>query len=361
MRSSSRAHPRTRREHFIALFPSAPAFRLKQVAQALFQEGAEGWQDITTFPASMREALMRDVPWMSVSEAALRESKRGDTFKAVLKTADGLVFETVLMANARDQWTVCVSSQIGCAMRCTFCATGAMGLRRSLTEDEIVDQLRFWRVFLRSRPHLPERISNVVFMGMGEPLANYENVKSAIRTWLACTDLGPTHVTVSTVGVLPQMEALLTDRDWPAVRIAISLHSADQKRREEIVPSTVPDFLVKLADWSRRYVQILGNRRHHLTFEYTLLQGVNDTEEVARGLGTFIRKTGVKKLNVIPWNPVSGKAFAQSTQERIDRFKAVVSSFGIDVTQRHSMGEDIAAACGQLATAHSGDPSPREE
>ena len=196
-------------------------------------------------------------------------------------------------------------------------------------------------------------------MGRGEPLGNYENVKDAIHRWLKHTDIGPTRITVSTVGVLMNMERLLKDPDWPPVRITVSLHSADQKRREEIVPPTVPDFLIKLADWSHRYANTLGNRRHYITYEYTLLSGVNDTPEIAEELAQYIRKTSFAKVNVIPWNPVKGKAFSTSAAERIEKFKAVLRAHGIDVTQRRTMGEDIAAACGQLITERAEPPNGR--
>jgi len=345
---------RTRSLRFKELFPSVPAFRLRQAEEALFKPGATGWGSVTVFPKEMRETVEREVPWMSVALHRLLESKRGDTFKAILKTEDDLLFETVLMGNATEQWTVCVSSQVGCAMGCVFCATGAMGLKRSLTSDEITDQLRFWRTFLADRGGESGRISNVVFMGMGEPLANVENVKAAINTWLAYTDLGPTHITVSTVGVLPVMEQILTDKDWPNVRIAVSLHSADQDERKKIVPSTVPKFLEKLAAWCHAYAQERGNRRHHLTFEYTLIHGVNDVPKQAEQLARFLVKAGKPKLNVIPLNAVPGKPLAQSSQLRIAAFKAVILKNGIDVTQRRTMGEDIAAACGQLATESAG-------
>ncbi|MDD5041626.1 MAG: 23S rRNA (adenine(2503)-C(2))-methyltransferase RlmN [Candidatus Peribacteraceae bacterium] len=340
--------PLSRAQRLHSLFPDAPAFRRRQAEAAIFSDKA-GWGSVTVFPKDMRQLMEEKIPWMSVSLHRLFESKDRETFKAVLRTEDGLLFETVLMGNAREQWTVCVSSQVGCAMRCAFCATGAMGLQRSLTSDEITDQLRFWLAFLRERS-LEGRISNIVFMGMGEPLANVSSVKRAIHTWMDQTDLGPTHITVSTVGVLPVMEQLLVDKDWPPVRIAISLHSANQSEREQIVPSTVPHFLDKLADWCRRYRQILGNRRHHLTFEYTLISGVNDSAEQAEQLARFIERCGSPKLNVIPLNPVSGKKFSASQQDRIDQFKAVIARHGIDVMQRRTMGDDIAAACGQLAT-----------
>ena len=338
----------TRAEQWKTLFPSAPAYRWRQIEAALFRRDVKGWDAITTLPKDMRPVLTRDVPWMSIREVGIFESTHHDTWKAILAGQDDKQFESVLMANRHGQWTICVSSQVGCAMRCTFCATGTMGLKRSLTADEIVDQYRYWQEFLWDRPALPQRISNVVFMGMGEPMANYENVKRAIHTWLEYTDIGSTHITVSTVGILPQLEKLLTDPDWPHVRVAVSLHSADQKKREAIVPTTVPDFLIKLADWSKRYHAVHGSRRHHITYEYTLLHEVNDSVVHAKELAKYIRKTGVSKINVIPYNPVPGKSFARSQRERVDAFKEVLRSYDLTVTERKTMGDDIAAACGQL-------------
>lgn len=344
--------PVTRTELLKEHFPNAPAFRMKQIQKALFEPVYTDISDVTTLPKDMREILSTNqFPWMSVSQHMLYESKHHDTWKVILKAADEKLFESVLMRNNRDQWSICVSSQIGCAMKCTFCATGTMGLKRSLTVDEIVDQYRFWQQFIANTKTLDGRISNVVFMGMGEPLANYAAVKETIHTWLANTDIGPTKITVSSVGILSQLEKLLTDDTWPPVRIAISLHSANQERREEIVPTTVPNFLEHLADWSKRYHHLKGNRNHHITYEYTLLSGVNDTVEIAEELASYIKQTGVSKVNVIPYNPVSGKPFNRSDVSRIDSFKEILRQHDITVTQRKTMGDDIAAACGQLVVS----------
>lgn len=341
-----------RKERFKKLFPDEPQYRLEQVNQALFSD-AKNWDEVSALPSSLRLGLEKEIPWLSVEAKQLVWNSRQDTCKALLTANDGLIFETVLMKNKREQWTICVSSQVGCAMACTFCATGTMGLKRSLISDEIVDQYRFWKQYLREHPELPQRISNVVFMGMGEPTANYESVKEALHTWLKYTDLGLTRITVSTVGILPVLKKILEDPEWPSVRIAISLHSANQKRREEIVPTTVPHFLEKLKTWSHDYAKKLGNRRHHITYEYTLLNEVNDSEELAHELAKYIRGTASSKINVIPYNPVSGKSFHRSQQERTDRFKEVLRGYDLTVTQRKTMGDDIAAACGQLVVINS--------
>ena len=225
-----------------------------------------------------------------------------------------------------------------------------MGLKRSLTGDEIIDQYRFWQRFLLECDEADARISNIVFMGMGEPLVNYEAVKATIQLWLKYTELGPTNIVVSTVGILPSLTKLLQDPAWPTVRLAISLHSAVAETRKKIVPSMPPDFLTNLQDWTQAYLKQLGNKSHYLTFEYIMLSGVNDTPEEARALGEYAKKCGVRKVNVIPYNTVSGKEFARSAQERIVAFKETILAAGLDVTQRRNMGNDIAAACGQLVT-----------
>lgn len=222
-----------------------------------------------------------------------------------------------------------------------------MGLKRNLLSDEIVDQYRFWIAFLEQRPELPPRISNIVFMGMGEPMANYENVRESIRLILAHTDIGRTRITVSTVGVLPRLEMLLNDPLWPHVRLAVSLHSANPETRKEIVPTSYDDFLPKLTDWSRQYLSRFGNRRHHLTFESVMLRGVNDSLHHAEALAKLIKKIGNIRVNLIPYNFTGGE-FQSSTSKGLDDFFSYLDTNGVTVTTRRTMGEDIAAACGQL-------------
>lgn len=340
----------TRQQIFSEHFPDAPKFRWKQIEQALFQSRVRGWDDVSSLPKEARSVLNDNASWITLEEKKIFISKNKDTHKAVLKTYDGLFIETVLMENKRGHWTICVSSQVGCAMGCTFCATGTMGLKRSLSSDEIIDQYRFWMYFLADNFKTPEMISNVVFMGMGEPLMNYDAVKKTIQNWLQYTEIGKTHITVSTVGVIPVMEKILTDPEWPDVRIAISLHSPNALKRKEIVPTTIPGFHDTLADWAKRYAKTYPSRKNHITYEYTLLNEVNDTPQNAHELAKYILTTGVSKINVIPYNPVSGKVFTRTQQDRIDIFKDIVLHYGITITQRRTMGDDIGAACGQLVT-----------
>lgn len=337
----------TRHEQFVSLFPHEKSFRWRQVERAIFDVRWKQWSDCTTFSLSMREMLEKEMPWISIVSFQIFTSVKKDTHKAILTFADGKRIETVLMKNKRDQWTICVSSQVGCAMKCGFCATGKMGLIRNLSQDEIVDQYRFWKYFLAERKKLSQRISNIVFMGMGEPLANYENVKHAIKIMLSYTDLGPTHITVSTVGVFSFLEKILKDPDWPHVRLAVSLHSADAKIRKAIVPTSSDQFIKKFQEWATMYLKQFGNRRHHLTLEYVMLCDVNDTERHAKMLADLVRSLGNIKVNLIPYNYTHLK-FSRSLDKNIESFKKYLETRGVEVMIRKTMGDDIAAACGQL-------------
>lgn len=337
----------SRKEKFHVLFSHAPAFRLNQMEEALFHDGWKSWNDVTGFSLAMRETMEREIPWMTCKKVCVLESKHRDTYKAIVELEGGHRVETVLMKNARSHWTVCVSSQVGCAMRCTFCATGTMGLSRNLTTDEIIDQYRFWKIFLSEHPELPRYISNIVFMGMGEPLANYDNVREVLKIILARTDIGPTRITVSTVGLLPMLEKILTDTEWPPVRLAVSLHSADSETRKKIMPTSYDGFLEKLEQWTKRYFAAFDTRRRHLTFEYVMLSEVNDTPHHAKALAKFSKAVGKVRVNLIPYN-FTGSAYAKNNSERMERFLLSLKEMGVLVTKRRTMGDDIAAACGQL-------------
>lgn len=365
------------------------AFRLKQIETALLDPKVRSWEDVSTLPKDMREKLVTDVPFISLHTQLIQNDSKKETFKAIVKVEGDKFIETVLMKNRRDQWTICVSTQIGCAMACAFCATGKMGLTRNLDADEIVDQVRLWKYFLMDHPEITKsesktqessshkkarhqeafeldedeeteftqtntprmidlgRISNIVYMGMGEPLANYEQTKDSLNRILKNTDIGPTHITVSTVGILPRLEQILTDAEWPHVRMAVSLHSADVKTRKEIVQSSYDEFLPKLDEWTRKYLKKFGNRSHHLTFEYCMLKGVNDSPVAAKQLAVFVNRLGRIRVNLIPFN-FTESGFSSSSEETIQKFGDVLEKNGVTYTVRYSKGEEIDAACGQL-------------
>ncbi len=329
------------------LLSAHPAYRLRQVEEALFAPTLTRWDAVSVLPKDVRAELERAVPWMTLAEKHVLASTRGDTYKALLETGDHKMIETVLMQNSRGHWSICVSSQVGCAMACTFCATGKMGFTRNLSADEIVDQYRFWMYYLAAHPALDQTITNMVYMGMGEPLANYDNVKSSLQTLLRSTAMGPTRLTVSTVGLVPMLRKLLTDPDWPPVRLAVSLHSADGETRRNIMPSSYPGFLDDLAAWTGEYFKRFASRRRHLTFEYVMLAGVNDTPMHADKLIQFARKVGKVKINLIPYNDTKSK-YNTSESRALIAFEKRLLDARVDVTRRRTMGADIAAACGQL-------------
>jgi 23S rRNA (adenine2503-C2)-methyltransferase len=227
-----------------------------------------------------------------------------------------------------------------------------MGFTRNLTVDEIVDQYRLWVLYLADHPELAPRITNIVFMGMGEPLANYQNVKKTIETILHHTEIGPTRITVSTVGLIPMLTKLLDDETWPPVRLAVSLHSADPKTRREIMPSSYDNFLDKLLEWTEKYFEKFSTRRRHITFEYLMLSKVNDTEAHAKALVQFARRVGKVRINLIPYN-FTGDIYRDSLPSDFANFERELREAGVLVTRRRTMGDDIAAACGQLVVEDS--------
>ncbi|QQS61438.1 MAG: 23S rRNA (adenine(2503)-C(2))-methyltransferase RlmN [Candidatus Moraniibacteriota bacterium] len=327
------------------IWPEKKSFREKQFFEALFSQNLKNFDEITVFPKDIRILMQEKLTWLLWDTNKIFSGERGDTHKAILSSIfDGAKIETVLMKNARGHWTICVSSQVGCAMKCSFCATGSMGFIRNLNEDEIVDQYRFWKKYCDEKK-LEGKITNIVFMGMGEPLANYKSVKRSIDMFLSYADIGATRITVSTVGLLPMLEKILTDKTWPNVRLAVSLHSADEKMRNLLMPSSYEGFLKKLSLWAKRYFEVYDQRRRHLTFEYVLLGGVNDTEIYAEKLLHFSRKLGKVRVNLIPYNATDTN-FQPS--QRIENFREYLRQRGVVATVRKSMGQDIAAACGQL-------------
>lgn len=320
-------------------------FRIQQVRDAWYTK--TGWDEVTTLSKDLREEIAKEFPWSTVEAPRVSVSATDNTQKAVVKFYDGQMAEAVYMPNARGKRTVCISSQVGCAMACTFCATGTMGLKRDLTADEIVDQVRMWKWEAREGG-LGDIVSNIVFMGMGEPLANYEAVKKAARILIDDMEIGPTRITVSTVGPPAGLGRLLKDEDFPNVRIAISLHAGTDDTRGSIVPSHGKRTIQTFVNWVEQYYEQYGNRRHHVTLEYVMLEDVNDMPSEAEALAKEFKKIAhAIKLNLIPWNP-TGTHLKRSAQERMDRFQAITEKAGITTTIRYSKGLDIDAACGQL-------------
>jgi 23S rRNA (adenine2503-C2)-methyltransferase len=271
-------------------------------------------------------------------------SDQGDTIKWLWGLADGRQVETVLMIY-RERVTVCVSSQAGCAMGCGFCATGQAGFERHLSTGEIVEQVV--RAVRRSR-QLGRRLSNVVFMGMGEPLANYDRTWAAVRRLHDDMGLGARHLTVSTVGIVPGIRRLATE-DLP-VNLAVSLHAANDALRDELVPINRRYPLAELAAALQAH-RSATNRR--LSFEWALIDGVNDRATDARQLAEYARDLRAH-VNLIPLNPTPGYPAIGTGPEGVKAFAELVTALGVNVTVRRTRGTDIDAACGQLRAAVSG-------
>ncbi|MBI4138971.1 23S rRNA (adenine(2503)-C(2))-methyltransferase RlmN [Candidatus Uhrbacteria bacterium] len=326
-----------------------PAFRLAQAKRAFFVELLGSWAEVTPFPKPLREQLAERVPWSSLTPVQTVESSRGDTVKTLFSTADlpgrqagGNKIEAVLMRHEGGRNTVCISSQIGCAMACAFCATGTMGWKRNLTAEEMVDQvLHFSRRLKGKAAH----VTNVVFMGMGEPLNNYDEVMKAVRI-LNDPDgicLGARHITISTCGLVPGIRRLA--KEPIQINLAISLHSAIDATRSDIMPVNKAFPVRKLMEAVDEYAE-RTNRK--VFFEYLLLKGVNDTKEEAEALVNLLgHNKRLYHVNLIKYHDTD--MFDATDREARVRFMHWLQRRGMPVTHRISFGEDIDAACGQLA------------
>lgn len=335
-------------------------FRAEQIWQALHRECISDFEDVTTLPKTLRTQLAERYAADPLTKVMHLTSKDGSTDKALFRLTDGELVETVLMRYVADghrkaRKTVCVSTQAGCALGCTFCATGQEGFRRQLTTGEIVAQITFMqRVAMRedrAEVAAGERergsvqgVTNVVFMGMGEPLANYENTMSAIK---AINDpkglaIGARHITLSTVGLAPQIVQLAGEE--LQINLAVSLHAPDDATRSQTMPINRRYPISVLLDACRRYVELTDRR---IFFEYVLLKGQNDRLNHARKLGRLL--TGMLcHVNLIPVNPTSEGPYERTSRIEAEAFQKELRRFGVPSTVRMEKGIDIDAGCGQL-------------
>lgn len=317
-----------------------PTYRATQIWEWAYQRGATTFQDMTSLPAGLRarleEAFVID-PLEPVSESI---SSDGQTRKLAFRLPDGEIIETVWM-KYETRRSVCVSTQAGCGIGCVFCATGQGGFRRNLSAGEIVAQVL---AFARLMVAQGQRISNVVFMGMGEPFANYDATMKAVRllTDPSGLGLGARHITISTAGVVPGIRRFADE--GTQVRLAISLHAADDALRDRLVPLNRAYPIGALMDAVRYYVNKTGRR---VTFEYALIAGVNDRPDQARALAALL-KDAKAHVNLIPLNPTPDSDLKASPPEAVRRFQATLETEGIPCTVRLGRGADIRAACGQL-------------
>jgi 23S rRNA (adenine2503-C2)-methyltransferase len=309
-----------------------PGFRARQVWEWA-AKGARSYDDMTNIPRGLREELDREVPFSSLRVVQTATASDG-TEKALFETHDGRPVEAVLMRYRDGRRSLCVSSQSGCPLTCTFCATGTMRFGRNLTTSEILDQALHFR---RKDP-----VNHAVFMGMGEPLMNLDSVLAACDRF---PDIGIAHsnIGVSTVGWIPGIDRMA--QEGPPVRLALSLHAADEALRSELMPVNdrypLADVLAACLRWHER-------RRRQVFVEYLMLEGVNDRYEQAVALADVLEPRRAFKVNLIPYNPTDS-GYRGSGRDAIAAFRAALEERGVRTTVRLTRGRDIAAACGQLA------------
>jgi 23S rRNA (adenine2503-C2)-methyltransferase len=325
-----------------------PRFHARQIFQWIHKRGVTDFGLMSDLPRELRHQLAAEYHVLT-PEVLRKERSTDGTTKLLLKLSDGKQIESVFIPDTPSQ-TFCISTQVGCAMRCAFCLTGKMGIDRNLTSGEIVGQVR---VLARELGMLDTRF-NIVLMGMGEPLHNYEATMKALR--ILADEHGmavsPRRITLSTVGVLPALEKLATEPVMP--NLAISLHSTTEEQRDMLVPINRKYGLKELLDACRRFPV---KRRERITFEYVMLSGVNDTPEDARRLVRLLH--GIRgKVNLLPLNEAAGIPFERPSDARVNHFARILAEHGVTVSVRKSRGRDIRAACGQLITESSKIASP---
>ena len=321
-----------------------PSFRLKQLQEQYFQHNISSWDELTTWSKDMRETLKKEVPFSKLSNCQEFSSSDGRTVKLLSYTNDGYPVETVLMMN-KERTTICISSMSGCPVGCKFCATGRMKNNRILDEQEIIDQVMY---FKRKLAKKDESVTNIVFMGMGEPLFNYDNLIKAIHILRDRYGLNfPTDgITISTVGPVDQLKKLREEH--LKIQLTISLHAATQSARNRIIPHmriyAIEDVVKQALSYSERH-----NRK--IVFAYLLLPGINDRPSDVRQLAKWFRGKKVM-INVLQYNPTSNSRIKAPQKREIVAFKHQLEQAGLEVTMRVSHGREINAACGQLANTY---------
>jgi 23S rRNA (adenine2503-C2)-methyltransferase len=334
-------HDRQALETFFASI-GEKSFRATQVLKWVHQQGVYDFSEMTNLSKSLRSKLSSEAAFV-VPEIINDQVSDDGTRKWLLRLEDGNSIETVFIPEA-GRGTLCVSSQVGCALNCSFCATARQGFNRNLTSAEIIGQLRLANQLLLSADN--ERpVTNVVMMGMGEPLLNYDNVVRAMQLMQEdfAYGLSKRRVTLSTSGLLPEMQRLSKDC---AVSLAVSLHAPDDELRNELVPINRKYPIRELMKACREYTRGLPHQK--ITFEYVMLDGVNDSENDARKLAKMVGNVPCK-INLIPFNPFENSGYSSSPLSRINRFRDILMQKGIMTVTRKTRGEEIDAACGQLA------------
>jgi 23S rRNA (adenine2503-C2)-methyltransferase len=333
-----------------------PAYRARQIGDAVWRDSVAAFGDVRTLPAPLRDELAVAFRFDTVEDTETRLTDGGLTEKGLHRLSDGALVESVLMhyparGAQRERHTLCISSQAGCAVGCPFCATGELGFTRDLETAEIVDQVRHAARRLATDG---KRLTNVVFMGMGEPLLNLDRVLGAVD---ALNDrdrfgLGARHITVSTSGVVPGIRRLTAL--GPQFTLAVSLHAARDALRDVLVPLNRRWPIAEVVGAAREHAAATGRR---VSYEVTMIGGINDTKTDARAMAELLRGDHAH-VNLIPMNPVAHTPWTASDAVTIDAFAAILAEAGVTATIRRNRGQEIGAACGQLAAERAGEPAP---
>jgi len=326
-----------------------PRYRADQILYPIYNKFPKDISEILQLPTSLRDKLIAEGYTIgSAKEVNRIVSEDGDTTKILLNLVDGNPIETVLIQyptskiNGHPRSTICVSTQDGCAMGCIFCATGQMGFKRNIKAEDIVAQVIHFARLLQERD---QHVTNLVFMGMGEPLANYDEMIRAVRllTDNRCFGLGQRHITISTIGIIKEIDRLADEN--LQIGLAISLHAPNDKLRRKLVPTAGLHSVNDLISAGRRYYKKTGRR---VTFEYALIEGINDSPEVAAELAYLLEGNG-SHVNLIPINPTAGN-FKRPARRSVLEFERILVNAGVNCTVRVEKGSEISAACGQLRT-----------
>lgn len=318
-----------------------PKFRAKQLYEWLYDKRVTSFGDMKNLSKNLRTRLEAETILGTLSMVT-EQSSRDGTVKRLYKLTDGQLIESVLMPYDDDRRTACISTQAGCAMGCVFCATGQMGFSRHLTPAEIFEQAMRFASDLEADG---DRLSNIVLMGMGEPFHNYDSSVAAIRRLMHDLGIGARHITVSTVGLVPQIRKFADE--GLQVKLAISLHAATDAERAKLLPVNKRWPLAELMEACRYYIDQTGRR---ITFEWAAIHGENDTIEQSNMLGKLL-KGMLCHVNIIPLNPTGGYHHGPAASERIEQFIATLATYGVSATVRMRRGIDIDAGCGQLKAA----------
>ncbi len=329
------------------LLTDEPSYRVSQLSEWLYQTPVEAVDEMTNLPETLRTSIGKDL-WPFEVETT-QTSDSGKTIKWLFRLPDGPGVEAVLMGYPK-RTTLCISSQAGCALGCTFCATGQYGFERNLTAGEIVAQVQWAEAFLRSggMPDSPARVTNIVYMGMGEPLVNYKHVRESLRRLIDVKGMGARRITVSTVGVAPAMERL-ADEPWQ-VGLAVSLHAGDDELRDQLVPLNQRHDLARVEEAAAYFFETTGRR---VSIEWTLIKNKNDTLDQAAKLARIARRLRAH-VNLIAMNPTPLSPDQPSDEAVIKQFADELDAHGVNATVRHIRGKSIDAACGQLRAAEDG-------